>query len=77
MKKSLVSIAAFLVIFACKNNSETTSQSETITKQPNDVIPFFQHWNLILGNGSNVGQATNYEDNDFFYADLLISSSIF
>ncbi|WP_420399232.1 polysaccharide lyase family 7 protein [Flagellimonas sp.] len=33
----------------------------------NEVIPFFQHWNLILGDGSNVGQATNYEHEDFFY----------
>jgi hypothetical protein len=33
----------------------------------NDIIPFFQHWNLILGDGSNVGQATDYEHKDFFY----------
>ncbi|MEL6918631.1 MAG: polysaccharide lyase family 7 protein [Bacteroidota bacterium] len=33
----------------------------------NDIIPFFQHWNLILGDGSNVGLATNYENRNFFY----------
>ena len=32
------------------------------------VIPFFQHWNLILGDGSNVGKAIDYENKDFFYA---------
>ena len=32
-----------------------------------DVIPFFNHWNLILGDGSNAGQAINYEHKDFFY----------
>ena len=33
----------------------------------NDVIPFFQHWNLILGDGSNAGIATKYNDQNFFY----------
>jgi len=37
------------------------------TKNPNDVIPFFQHWNLILGDGSNVGPATDFTNKDFFY----------
>ncbi len=32
-----------------------------------DVIPFFQHWNLILGDGTNAGEATDYENGDFFY----------
>ena len=41
-----------------------TNQS---TLKPNDVIPIFQHWNLILGDGSNVGPAINYENKDFFY----------
>ncbi len=35
---------------------------------PSDVIPFFEHWNLILGDGTNAGQATNFEHQDFFYA---------
>ncbi len=32
-----------------------------------DVIPFFQHWNLILGDGSNAGVAHDVEHKDFFY----------
>ena len=36
-------------------------------KMPSKVIPFFQHWNLILGDGSNVGQAVDYRHKDFFY----------
>jgi hypothetical protein len=43
-------------------------ENNKLTLKPNDVIPFFQHWNLILGDGSNVGQAANYENKDFFYA---------
>lgn len=36
-------------------------------KIPNEIIPIFQHWNLILGDGSNAGKATDYEHKDFFY----------
>ena len=43
-------------------------ENNKLTLKPNDVIPFFQHWNLILGDGSNVGQATDYENKDFFEA---------
>ena len=38
------------------------------TTYPSEVIPFFDHWNLILGDGSNAGQAINFEHKDFFYA---------
>ena len=34
-----------------------------------EVVPFFEHWNLILGDGSNVGQAIDYEHQDFFYTE--------
>lgn len=33
----------------------------------NEIIPFFDHWNLILGDGSNVGKANDFENKDFFY----------
>ena len=64
-KSSLVSrlfiMMSLLFLQGCIENNK-------LTLKPNDVIPFFQHWNLILGDGSNVGQATNYENKDFFYA---------
>ena len=34
---------------------------------PSDVLPIFEHWNLILGDGSNVGKAVNYNNEDYFY----------
>lgn len=51
----------FLFVFclSCTNNSSN--------KIPNDIIPMFHHWNLILGDGANVGQATKIEDKNFFY----------
>ncbi len=33
------------------------------------VVPFFDHWNLILGDGSNAKQAIDFEDKDFFYTE--------
>ncbi|MEL0274538.1 MAG: polysaccharide lyase family 7 protein [Flavobacteriaceae bacterium] len=64
-KSSLVSrlfiMISLLFLQGCKENNK-------LTLKPNDVIPFFQHWNLILGDGSNVGQATDYENKDFFFA---------
>ena len=35
---------------------------------PSDVTPFFNNWNLILGDGSNVGQPIKFEQKDFFYS---------
>ena len=58
-----------LLFNSCKDSKET-STAENLQSQvkPNDIISFFQHWNLILGDGTNVGQATDYENKDFFYA---------
>ncbi|OIQ34041.1 MAG: alginate lyase [Bacteroidetes bacterium MedPE-SWsnd-G1] len=61
MAKTLLLVSGVLIVVAC---SENKNQNKTA----NDVIPFFQHWNLILGDGSNVGQATNFENKNFFYA---------
>jgi len=47
-----------------KQSSNSTTKEVAKVTYPSDVIPFFQHWNLILGDGSNAGQATK----DFFYA---------
>jgi hypothetical protein len=60
----LLTISA-MTLLGCK--TENKKQSTTIGANANEVIPFFQHWNLILGDGSNVGQATNYQNKDFFY----------
>lgn len=53
---------------SCSNPTEETKQ-ETVQKnvKPSQVIPFFEHFNLILGDGSNTGQALDFEQKDFFY----------
>jgi hypothetical protein len=39
------------------------------TVYASEIIPFFDHWKLILGDGSNVGIANNFEHKDFFYTE--------
>jgi hypothetical protein len=66
---SMISIlGVFLLINSCKDTDKKTSEKEIQTTiYASDVIPFFNHWNLILGDGSNAGFANNFENKDFFY----------
>ncbi len=70
---SLLLISGVFLLGSCgdtnkKEHEIEGSEKSTIAKNANDVIPFFEHWNLILGDGTNVGQAVDYENKDFFYA---------
>ena len=61
-----------LLLAGCNGTGKkqnATKEQENLAKnsKANDVIPFFEHWNLILGDGSNVEQATDYENKDYFY----------
>ena len=83
MKKiNITSIATFLVLSiflmlnSCKDAAKETNTSTTLSTSKketqkvvyaSDVIPFFDHWKLILGDGSNAGFANNFENKDFFY----------
>lgn len=50
-----------------KQNVTSKSEKLEMVTYANDIIPFFEHWNLILGDGSNAGQATAYDNKDFFF----------
>jgi len=73
MKKAVFTIVTLLTIVACKNNSNTTSdstiQTETITKYPSDVIPFMDQWKILLGDGTYNDSLVNYAKDDFFYVE--------
>lgn len=64
-------LGIFLLLNSCSDtatkeaNQEEEKAPETV--YASDIIPFFDHWNLILGDGSNAGNATNFEQKDFFY----------
>lgn len=68
MIKKLSLLLFISVLMSCSSNESTNSKDNKAEVYPNEVIPFFQHWSLILGDGSNVGVATNYKDKDYFYS---------
>lgn len=70
--KKTLSILLFLSLVislnSCKKGAKLSDKKEaTKTTYASDVIPFFDDWKLILGDGSNVGFANNFENKDFFY----------
>ncbi|WP_343486671.1 polysaccharide lyase family 7 protein [Allomuricauda sp. d1] len=64
-------ISPILLFNSCaekkKRHTTDATNGDKIVGSAQAIIPFFEHWNLILGDGSNVGQATNFEHKDFFY----------
>ncbi len=67
---ALLSLSMVITLISCNSAAKEPSKKEakeTATVFASDVIPFFNHWNLILGDGSNAGTAINYENKDFFY----------
>lgn len=65
-------VTSLLLLSGCNNASsppasDLDSIKETTTPYAGEVIPFFDNWKLILGDGSNVGDASKYENKDFFY----------
>lgn len=66
---ALLMVGLVLSLNSCSNTAkETNDEAVAKTVYPSDVIPFFNNWSLILGDGSNVGDATNFEQKDFFYS---------
>ena len=56
------------VLNGCKDAPKKTSEEEAPkTLYASDIIPFFNDFNLILGDGSNVGHPVDYEQKEFFY----------
>ena len=74
---SIVLVLGILLILNSCNNADKKSDTSTElntskeesqkTVYASEVIPFFDHWKLILGDGSNAGIANNFENKDFFY----------
>jgi len=72
-RNNLLSVCLMLGIFllfnSCANTTEVadkTAPQEAVS--PSDIIPFFNHFKLILGDGATVGNLVNFENKDFFYA---------
>lgn len=69
----VITLISFGILLSSCGNTSTQTNDEVSTPStsevtyPSSVIPFFNHWKLILGNGKNVGQAIDMEDKDFFF----------
>ncbi len=58
----------FLILNSCSNTAnEPDKTAAQKTVYASDVIPFFNHFKLILGDGSNVGHPIDFENKDFFF----------
>jgi len=57
------------MLSSCSNSTGKSNNDNQKLVYPSDVIPFFDQWKLILGDGSNVGDATNKENMDYFYTE--------
>ena len=63
---TLVTMGTMLI--SCKDAPKKPSKEEAVkTLYASDIISFFKDFNLILGDGSNVGNPIGYEEKDFFY----------
>ncbi|WP_299055064.1 polysaccharide lyase family 7 protein [uncultured Polaribacter sp.] len=64
-----VLLFGLLITFSnCKQKTKKSEEkNEEKTMYASNVIPFFDHWKLILGNAANVGIANNFEDKNYFY----------
>ncbi len=62
-------ICIAVVTIGCAKGTKKTENQDVNAANPSDVIHFLNHWNLILGDGSNVGKAIDYSDDQFFYID--------
>ena len=77
MKKLIItSVSALLIVVSsltlnsCKNSEKKATKKEVLkTVYASEVIPFFDHWKLILGDGSNAGFANNFESKNYFYTE--------
>jgi len=67
--QTLLIIGFALALNSCQDTAKETSSSTSskTTVYPSDVTPIFDHWKLILGDGTNAGIANNLEHKDFFY----------
>ena len=64
----LVLLTILLVFHSCSDTAKVSDKTATVTTvYPSDVIPIFNHFKLILGDGSNVGTPVYFENKDFFY----------
>ena len=72
MNTKHITVATLLIFATALNSCKDTPKKPNTEEAPetifaSDIIPFFNDFNLILGDGSNVGHPIDFEQRDFFY----------
>ena len=75
-KSSVLVIGLVVTLNSCSDTKkkvetevkvETVAETKVKEKYPSDVIPFFDQWKILLGDGTKSKELVNYENKDFFY----------
>ena len=61
--------STLLFLNRCSNAADSNVKEVEQLAYASDLIPFFDEWNLILGDGSNAGKAVDFESEGFFYTE--------
>jgi len=65
---TVIAFTLFLLLNGCSDPETGTSEPEALpTTYASDVLPTLEHFNLILGDGANVGQPVDFADDTFFF----------
>ncbi len=66
---ALFIFCVFLILNSCSNTTkESNTENTQKTTYPSAVLPIFDKFKMILGDGSNVGFPIDFENKDFFYS---------
>jgi len=57
-----------ITVSSCKQFTKDNDPNKSDIVYPGAVFPVFDHYKLILGDGTNVGHPIDFENKDFFYA---------
>ena len=63
-------LGLFISLISCAETPKKKQNNSKKTTYASEVIPFFDQWNLILGDGSNAGKPLNFEHRDYFYSTV-------
>lgn len=75
MKKLICFSVSILVLFTCREEDSTKTESaqeialKNEKKYPNDIIPFMNKWKILLGDGTRSEDVANFQKEDFFYVE--------
>jgi len=75
MRKIALTTLIFLILVACNDKQNQTSEkvvetkTEALIKYPSDVIAFMDKWKILLGDGTHVDDLVNYQKDGFFYVE--------